>query len=139
MTNIPGPGHPKFPETATCTDVSLLDTTEHEKTKEKENKCPVIKAGCAGTYINVPRRRAGAVGRSGQQGSRLMASKRSGSVGACFSMIDGLPWGSGVHRRAHSEVYLDPAGAVRAEETNTLQATRARADVHSVSTHPEIH
>lgn len=85
------------------------------------------------------RSRAGAAERSGQQGSRLMASKRSRSVGACFSTIDGLPRGSGVQRRAHSEVYLDPASAVRAEEMNTVQATRARADVRSVSTHPEIH
>lgn len=38
-------------ETALCTAVSLSEPTHHEKKKEKENKCKVIKAGCAGPYI----------------------------------------------------------------------------------------
>lgn len=63
--------------------VPLLDTTEHEKNKEEENQRNTIKAECAGSW-------AGVVERSGQRSWRLKALKRSRSVGACFSTIDGL-------------------------------------------------
>lgn len=65
------------------TDVSLLDTTEHEKNTEEENKCNTIKARCTGSC-------AGVAERSGQRRWRLMALQRSRSVRACFSTIDGL-------------------------------------------------
>lgn len=69
-------------ETALCTDASLLEATQHEKNKEKENKCKVVKAGCAGAYIKQgaeePRRSGGAVQAAGVE---AYGFKALGSVG----------------------------------------------------------
>lgn len=85
----------KVPESALCTDVSVLETTEHEKNKEKENKCKVIKAGCAGTYIKQcaeePRRSGGAVRAAGAEAYGFQALQERGPW---FFTIDGYCGGS---------------------------------------------
>lgn len=64
----------------------------------KENKCNVIKAGCAGAYACVHIKECveescRGVDQSVQQGSGSYGFKALRGHGACFSTIDGLRWG----------------------------------------------
>lgn len=59
-------------------------TNTHEKNKEKENKCKVIKAGCAGAYIKQgaeePRRSGGAVQAAGVEAYGFKVLRSVGHV-----------------------------------------------------------